>query len=277
MSSHRERLLDRRAFLKIARVAILLMIALSTLAPQTLQAQGPVTPTAAPVVSTRGKVRLSIATGGTGGINYVYGGGLASLISKNIPNVDANAEVTAASVDNMKLLQAGKADLTFSYTDVLYDAYLGQGAFKETGKVPARSLAVLFATLSHVVVSDESGIKTLADLRGKRVSVGAAGSGTEVLAKRLLEAVGIDPDTDFRRERLGVAESANAMKDKKLDAFFWGGGLPTAAILDLAATPGQKIHLLPNVEALDAMVKKYGPLYSKVTIPKPYTPAWTPM
>ncbi len=216
----------------------------------------------------RGKVRLSIVTGGTGGVYYPYGGGLASLISKNLPNVEASAEVTAASVDNMKLIQNGKADIAFVLADTLYDAYVGRAPFQESGKVPARALAVLYSNYTHIVASEDSGIKTLADLKGKRVSVGAAGSGTETIANRILDAVGINPDADIKRERLGVAESANAMKDRKLDAFFWSGGLPTAAVLDLAATPGQKIRLLGSTEVIPKLTEKYGPFYFKLTIPK---------
>jgi TRAP transporter TAXI family solute receptor len=239
-----------------------------TTAPPTAAPPTPVPPTVAPTATTRPKTRLSIVTGGTGGVYYPYGGGLASLISKNVTNVEASAEVTAASVDNMKLIQSGKADIAFTMADTLYDAYEGRGSFKDTGKVPVRTLAVLYSNYMHVVASEESGIKTLADLKGKRVSMGAPGSGTEIKGNRVLEAVGINPETDIKRERLGVAESAGAMKDKKIDAFFWDGGLPTAAILDLAATPGQKLRFVSSVEAIAKMNEKYGPLYFKLTIPK---------
>jgi len=122
---------------------------------------------------------------------------------------------------------------------------------------------VLYPNRMHVVTVDGTGITKLADLKGKRVSTGSAGSGTEVMAWRVLEAVGIDPKKDIKVERLGVSESVNAIKDRKIDAFFWVGGVPTAAITDLAATPGTKIRLLDHAEALDAMNRKYGPLYAK--------------
>jgi len=214
------------------------------------------------------KAKLSIATGGTGGVYYVYGGGLANLITKNLPNAEATAEVTSASVDNAKLIQAGKADLALMMGDVAYDAANGRGKFEATGKAPLRALAVLYSNYTHIVVLDGSGIKKVADLRGKKVSTGAPGSGTEVIANRVLEAAGINPDKDIVRERLGVTESAGALKDRKIDAFFWSGGLPTAAILDLAATPGIKIRLLSHEEELQKMVNKYGPIYFKLTIPK---------
>jgi TRAP transporter TAXI family solute receptor len=118
----------------------------------------------------------------------------------------------------------------------------------------------------HVVTIEGTGINKLSDLKGKRVSTGSAGSGTEIMAMRILEAVGIDGHKDIRQERLGVAESVNAIKDKKIDAFFWVGGVPTAAVTDLATTPGVKIKLVDHGEAVDAMNKKYGPLYVKAQI-----------
>jgi uncharacterized protein len=168
----------------------------------------------------------------------------------------------------MKLIQAGRADLAFTLADTAYDAFEGRGPFQATGKVPVRALAVLYSNYMHLVATEESGIQTLADLKGKRVSVGAAGSGTEIKANRVLEAAGINPETDIRRERLGAAESANAMKDKKIDAFFWDGGLPTAAVTDLAATPNQKIRFIPHGDAIAKMNEKYGPFYTKISIPK---------
>lgn len=268
----------KRTVLVTALVCLFVLLAAGcanppTAAPTTAPpTQAPAAPAATQAPAARGKVRLSIVTGGTGGVYYPYGGGLASLIGKNVPNAEASAEVTAASVDNMKLIQSGKADIAFVLADTLYDSYVGRGPFQESGKVPARALAVLYSNYTQIVVSDDSGIKTLTDLKGKRVSVGAAGSGTETIANRILEGVGINPDTDIKRERLGVAESGNAMKDKKLDAFFWSGGLPTAAVLDLAATPGQKIRLLPSTEVLSKLTDKYGPFYFKLTIPKSVYP-----
>jgi uncharacterized protein len=214
-------------------------------------------------------VRLSVATGGTGGVYYVFGGGVAQVISKNLPQVEATAEVTSASVDNCKLIQARKADLAFVMADVAYDAFKGTGRFKAApGAIPVRTLGVLYSNFMHFVALDGSGIKSMADLRGKRVSTGAPGSGTEVKALRVLEIYGINPEKDIKRERLSVAESAGALKDRKVDAFAWDGGLPTAAVLDLAATPGIKIRLLNNADHLDQLTQKHGPVYFKLVIPK---------
>ena len=108
----------------------------------------------------------------------------------------------------------------------------------------------------------------MADLKGKRVSTGSPGSATEVMAFRLIEAAGLDKDSDMKRERLGAAESVNAIKDGKIDAFFWVGGLPTAAVTDLANTPNTKVKLIDHADAVAAMNKKYGNLYVQDTIPK---------
>lgn len=209
----------------------------------------------------------SIATGGTGGVYYPMGGGLAAVLSKKVPGMAATAEVTGGSVDNLKLIGSGKPYMAFTMADAAKDALDGKDKF--SGRpVDVKTLLVLYPNRMHVVTTEASGIKSMKDLKGKRVSTGSPGSATEVMAFRLLEASGIDKDKDVRRERLGVAESVNAVKDRKIDAFFWVGGLPTAAVTDLANTPGTKIVLIDHADAVDAMNKKYGNLYFKDTIPK---------
>lgn len=209
--------------------------------------------------------RLSVATGGTGGVYYPMGGAIASVVTKSLPGVEATAEVTSASVDNMRLIGAGKADIAFTLADTAWDAYTAGGKFKE--KLPVRALAVIYTNQSHWVTVDSSGIEKMADLKGKRIATGAAGSGTEVIALRILEAYGIDPDKDVKREKLSVAESVNAIKDRKIDAFFWSGGVPTAAVTDLAATPGVKMRILDHADTAPALAKKYGPIYVAGRIP----------
>jgi TRAP transporter TAXI family solute receptor len=216
--------------------------------------------------------RISIATGGTGGVYYPLGGGMANLISKYVPNTDATAEVTAGSVDNCKLIQTGKADLAIIMADIGYDALKGMGRFKPSGAIPLRTIGVIYSNYMHFATTEGSGIKSAADLRGKRVSTGSPGSGTEVKTMRVLESYGIDGEKDIKRDRLGVAESAGALKDRKIDAFTWDGGLPTAAVLDLAATPGIKIKILNNADYLDKLNQKYGPVYFKLPIPKTIYP-----
>ena len=171
-------------------------------------------------------VRLSIATGGTGGVYYPLGGGMANILSKYIPYLEATAEVTTASVDNCLLVGRGKTELALIMVDVGLDAYQGKGKFKE--KIPLRTVAVLYPNNMHVVTLEGKGIEKVTDLKGKRVSTGAPGSGTEVKAERVLEAYGLVPDKDMIRDKLGASESAGALKDRKIDAYFWDGGLPTA-------------------------------------------------
>ena len=209
---------------------------------------------------------LSIATGGTGGVYYPYGGGLAKVLNDNLPGVRATAEVTAASVDNLKLIRDGGADIAFVLADTLADAVAGRGAF-EGRPVPARSLAVLYSNYTHLVSLASSGIRTAADLRGKVVSTGSPGSGTEVIAIRVLRAAGLDPDRDVTRQGLGASESAGALADGKIAAFFFSGGLPTAAVQDLAHTAGITIRLIPTADQLPALQRDYGPLYFPLEMP----------
>jgi TRAP transporter TAXI family solute receptor len=151
--------------------------------------------------------------------------------------------------------------------DAAKDAQVGDGKFAGK-KVDLRTLLVLYPNLMHVATVESTGIKSMKDLKGKRISTGAPGSATEVMAFRLLEAAGIDKDKDVKRERLSVAESVNAVKDRKIDAFFWVGGLPTAAVTDLANSPGMKIVMIDTTEEVPAMNKKYGNLYFPAVIPK---------
>jgi len=208
---------------------------------------------------------LSIATGGTGGVYYTYGGAVARLISEKVPNTQVTAEATGASIDNLKLMQVGKVDLAFT----LAEAVNGRGPFKDTGAVGSlRTLAVLYTNYTHVVTRTDLTIKTVADLKGRTVSVGSPGSGTELLADRVLAAAGLDPLKDITRHSLSVAESVGALKDGKLDAFFWSGGLPTPSVQDLAATPGISMALLGHETLLPFLQRDYGhELYSLAVIP----------
>jgi TRAP transporter TAXI family solute receptor len=210
---------------------------------------------------------ISIGTGGTGGVYYPLGGGMAAALSKYVPGMQATAEVTGGSVANLQLIGTGKPYIALTMADATLDAYKGQDKF--TGKaVPVRTLMVLYPNRMHVVSIEATGIKKMADLKGKRVSTGSGGSATEVMAFRVIEAAGLDKDRDMTRERLGVAESVNALKDRKIDAFFWVGGLPTAAVTDLANTPGVTIQMIDHAELVPAMNKKYGNLYVKDVIGK---------
>ena len=210
---------------------------------------------------------ISIATGGTGGVYYPMGGGIAAVLSKHVPGMQATAEVTGGSVDNLKLIGSGSPYIGLSMVDAAQDAYRGDGKFAGN-KIGVRTLMVLYPNRMHVVSIEGRGVAKITDLKGKRVSTGSPGSATEVMAFRVIEAAGLDKDKDMKRERLGVAESVNAMKDGKIDAFFWVGGLPTAAVTDLANTPGTKIKMVDHADLVPAMNKKYGNLYVEDSIPK---------
>ena len=213
------------------------------------------------------KINLAIGTGGTGGVYYPLGGGMANLLSKFVPGMQATAEVTGGSVDNLRLIASGKPYIGFTMADAGQDAYQGEDKFKGN-KVPLKTLLVLYPNRMHVATVEGAGVIRFADLKGKRVSTGSPGSATEVMAFRVIEAMGLDRDRDMRRERLGVAESVAALKDKKIEALFWVGGLPTGAVSDLANTPNTKIKMVDHSDAVASMNKKYGQLYVEDAIPK---------
>ena len=210
---------------------------------------------------------ISIATGGTGGVYYPLGGGVAAVLSKYVPGMQATAEVTGGSVDNLKLVGSGKPYVAFTMADAAQDAAKGEDKFKGN-KVAVKTLMILYPNRMHVVSVEGRGVAKMSELKGKRVSTGSPGSATEVMAFRIIEAEGLDKDKDMKRERLGVAESVNAIKDGKIDAFFWVGGLPTAAVTDLANTPGTKIKMIDHADAVAKMNQKYGNLYVEDVIPK---------
>ena len=209
---------------------------------------------------------LNIVTGGTGAVYIVYGAGLADLLNKKL-GTSASAQSTTASVDNMKLIRDGKAELALTQADIAFDAVKGQGRFAPPeAKADAKALAVMYTNYLHLVTKDGSPINTVNDLKGKRVSVGSAGSGTEIIANRTLEAYGLDANKDIQRERLGVQDSANALRDSKIDAFFFSGGLPVPAVLDLSTA--MKIKVLDLTDSVKKMSDKYGPLYFTIKVPR---------
>jgi len=209
-------------------------------------------------------LNIAIATGGTGGVYYPLGGGMANVLSKHVPGMQASARVTGGSVDNLKLIGSQQSEVALVMVDAALDALKGEDKFKGS-PVDVRTLMVLYPNRMHVVSMEGTGVEKMSDLKGKRVSTGSPGSATEVMAFRVIEAAGLDKD--MRRERLGVAESVNALKDRKIDAFFWVGGLPTAAVTDLGATPNVKIKMIDHADTVDKMNKKYDNLYTTGVIP----------
>ncbi len=199
------------------------------------------------------KYSIVIATGGVGGVYYYYGATIAGIIS-NYTDISATSIQTAASIDNLLLIRdrtniaGGVIYCAAVLPDSAYLAYTGQHARFKNATAPISILWAMYPNYLHIVTTADKGIKTLQDLKGKRVSTGAPGSGTEVQAFLLLQLIGIDPSRDFSKwERLGAEESANALRDGAIDAYFWSGGLPTGSIVELSRTllqRGQKIYLV---------------------------------
>ena len=207
---------------------------------------------------------LTFATGGTGGVYYVYGGGIANVITNNLEGYSATAQETNASVDNMLLIQEGAADLALALGDVVADAVEGAGEF-DGAPIDICSLGNLYDNFTQPITTTDSGITTVEDLSGRVVSVGAPGSATEVLATRIMEAAGLDAETDIDRRQLGVAETVAGLRDGTIDAGFWSGGLPTGALVDLASTG--ELALIPTAEYADALAEQYGDYYFAGEIP----------
>jgi hypothetical protein len=230
---------------------------------------------AAPGIARAQATQMAIATGTTGGVYYPLGGALANYLSRGIPGMSATAEVTAGSVANLQLLGANRAGVVFCQVDAAVDALRGAGPFR--GRVvPARAIAVLYTNRMQVVTTAATGIRSMADLKGKRISTGAPQSATELFAFRLIAAAGLDLQRDFRaRERLSPAESTNAIRDGKLDAYFFVSGVPTSAITDLGATPGTQLVLVDHEAQLDAIVREHGPVYFPEVIPANTYPGQT--
>lgn len=198
------------------------------------------------------KPRVVIATGGVGGVYFYYGTTLAEIWNK-AGVAEAQAIQTAASIDNLLLLENRTGGGTYYCGTVLPDsaylAYTGQhDRFKERPAKSARILFAMYPNFLHIVTREGAGIRVVQDLKGKRVSTGAPGSGTEVEALLVLQAAGLSPKDFAKQERLGAQESANALAEGNIDAFFWSGGLPTGAITELSAAlarKGQRIYLVP--------------------------------
>lgn len=195
--------------------------------------------------------QLSIATGGTGGTYYPMGGGFAEMINNHIEGAQATAEVTGASVENMGLIMRGDADMALALADTVYQAYSGTGDFEGRQIEDTRALASMYPNAIQLVTLAETDVHTISDLAGKRVSVGAPGSGTELNARALLEANGISYD-DFDPQRLNFNETADAIRDGDIDAGFWSVGPPTSSIMNLATTRDIRLVGLSDEEIANA-------------------------
>ena len=235
----------------------------------------PPTPTPTPGPA---KLSIIIGTGGVGGVYFYYGGTVAGIIA-NFTGIEATSIQTAASIDNLVLIR-DKTDLSrgviycgLVLPDSAYLAYTGQHDRFKGNPAPIAILWAMYPNYLHIVTTTDSGIKSLLDLKGRRVSTGAPGSGTEVEALLVLKLVGIEPARDSAKwERLGAAESATALRDGAIDAYFWSGGLPTGSVVELAkalAARGKQIYLVPvDPATATAFSALYPGLASPGVIPK---------
>ena len=225
-------------------VALVALLAVAVCAPQQAEAQA--------------KLSFSIATGGTGGVWYPLGGAIGGVVGKKVANTDATAEATTAAIDNLKLLTAGRAGMAFCYD--YHVVWANDGKVPGlTGKHNVRMVMGFYEQPLHIATKEGTGIASLMDLKGKRVSTGAPNSGTEEQADYVLKGLGIDWNKDFTREKLGATESVAALKDGKIHAFFWSGAIPTSSIIDLSSTPGLKMVLLPVAGEIAAKIMKENP------------------
>jgi TRAP transporter TAXI family solute receptor len=217
--------------------------------------------TASPVFA---QMQLSVATGGTGGVYYPMGGGLAEIINNHTYEYSATAEVTGASVENMGLVATGDADLAIGLADTVQQAQTGTGRFEGQQLEMIRGIASLYANMVQIVTLEGSGINSLEDMRGRRVSIGAPGSGTEVNAAAILEANGLSYD-DIEEQRLNFNETADALANGDIDAGFWSVGAPTSSILNLATTQSISMVSLSDAEIGAAMAAN--PIFAQTTLP----------
>lgn len=204
---------------------------------------------------------FSIGVGVVGDSHYVYGSALASVLSRTWRQ-PVVAEVTGGAIENARLLKSGEVDAALITTGVLADAANGRGQFSADGAIPLRALMVLYPNRMHVAVLEGSGIKSINDLKGRRVSIGSELGMASIVSSRILEAAGLK-DADYRRFQLNTLDSVKALKDGAIDAFFYASGEPIVELSQVGALLGSKLKLLPTQQYVEPMTKKYGGVYFK--------------
>lgn len=215
--------------------------------------------------------RISIGTGGTGGVFYVVGAGIADLVDRYLEDVTARVEVTGASIENIRRVAAGQIQIGFSSASTLYEAWRGTGPFADDGPRPVAAIALLYPAVLQIATVAESGIARIEDLAGRRVSLGPPGSNSAVMAQRLLEAYGIFGAVDV--EFLSYVESVKAMLNGSVETAFVLAGAPTAALVDLAAR--REMRLLPVDPARTRTLLERYPYYRIGEIPANTYPGQT--
>ena len=206
---------------------------------------------------------INIATGGTAGTYYPIGGAIADVLSKNVEGINASAQSTGASVANINMLKEGEVDMAIVQNDIAYYAVNGTDMFDK--KVDnLRAIASLYPETCQFVALESSDVRSIADLKGKKVAVGAAGSGVEANVRQILKAYGLSYD-DIDEQFLSFAEGAAALKDGAIDVACLTAGTPTASIQDISAQ--HKIRLIPLTnDKIDQLIAEY-PFYTKTVIP----------
>lgn len=205
-----------------------------------------------------------LATGGTGGTYYPFGGAIANIWNIKIENMNVTAQATGASAENLRLINKGEAEYAIVQNDVMDYAYNGTDLFAGEKLSNIMTIGTLYPEVVQIAVSKDSGIKSVADFKGKRISVGDAGSGVEFNAKQIMEGYGLTFD-DIKKSNLSFKESADGIQNGTLDGCFITAGVPNAALQELAFTAG--LILVPvEGEAAKKICEKYG-YYTQTTIP----------
>ncbi|MCI0478497.1 MAG: TAXI family TRAP transporter solute-binding subunit [Anaerolineales bacterium] len=254
---------------RIVLLSLVLVVLIAACAPAPTPAPTAAPPTKAPeppkpAMPALKPAKLALSTGGTAGTYYPFGGAMANIWAQNLPGISVTAESTGASVENIRLLDKKTSDLALIQNDTADQAKNGTEAFNGT-KIKVSAIAALYPEFIQIVVNPDSGIKMLTDLKGKRVVVGAPGSGTEINARAILEGVGITYKDLGKVSQVSFAEGANAYKDRQIDAMFLTAGLPNAAIQDVATL--QAITILPITGDTAKQVQSKNPFFVSVKVP----------
>ncbi len=243
------RRINRRDFLRIASLA-----------------GGAVALAGIPDVFALSAKRMTVATAGIGSVQFTIGGAIARTIAQ-YTGLEAIAEITSGRADNCELVGSKRSDLGLIAADMAYDAFRGTGMF-EGKPVPIRVLTALYPSYTHIVTLKNSKIASVKDLAGRRVAIGIKSGATHTVALRLIEAAGIGSDNDVKKVTMSSSESPRALRDGKIDAYVWTGGIPSASIADLAQTPGLGMSLVGHGNLVPAVNATYGPVYYRSLIPQ---------
>jgi TRAP transporter TAXI family solute receptor len=209
--------------------------------------------------------RLYVATGNTTGVFYQFGGGYADIITRYVTNYQATAEPSNGAVENIGRVLSGNSELGLTFADAAADVVLGRYPVAGQGQT-LRAIARVYDNYSHVIARTALGLTKVAQLKGKRISTGTHGSGTENVAVRLLRIAGLDPDVDVTRLPLSLPDTVKAIADGTVDALFWMGGLPALGISDLMRTMGNRVTFVPTADLLPDLQGRYGDAYRAATI-----------